>query len=122
MITKLLDKKNIDSIKKACLLIVNRQVTIENIDDILCTLLYFEYEVMNDVEIHENVIYLLKNHIDDIQEIESLSPENKNQLIINSINQDLNLLEKRAADILHKIGSDQKEAIESGYCLELMKK
>jgi hypothetical protein len=72
--------------------------------------------------IHDNLLQEYGILIDDIQEMDSISEEEKIEEIKDMIYRFQDEFIILAQDILVKIAEDEKEAIDNGYCLELLKK
>ena len=72
--------------------------------------------------IHDNLLQEYGILIDDIQEMDSISEEEKIEEIKDMTYQFKDEFTVLARDILIKIAEDEKEAIDNGYCLELLKK
>ena len=84
------------------------------------------YDVIHKIMPEDHVHYcVLEDYgilIGDIQEMDSISEEEKIEKIKNMTYLFKDEFTILARDILVKIAEDEKEAIDNGYCLELLKK
>jgi len=87
---------------------------------------YILYDVIHKIMPEDHVHYSVLEHygilIGDIQEMDSISEEEKIEEIKDMTYRFKNRFTILARDILVKIAEDEKEAIDNGYCLELLKK
>ena len=84
------------------------------------------YDVIHKIMPEDHVHYSVLEHygilVGDIQEMDSISEEEKIEEIKDMTDQFKDEFTVLARDILIKIAEDEKEAIDNGYCLELLKK
>ena len=120
MIKAFLTIEQIQEVTKLCNEILDDDVQYDYIVKSLYHLNTIVYKIMT----HDYTYFdLASNHnilIDDILEMDSISDEEKERDIKESILSYKDNFKTLAKDILAKIESDKKEAQESGYCYKLM--
>ena len=119
MIKKLLTEEEYESAKNLC----NNTLNDFKYDDIVKALDHFT-GLVNMVMPDDYIYFSLASDnyfdIEDILEMDSISDEEKESDIKESILSYKDNFKTLAKDILAKIESDKKEAQESGYCYKLM--
>ena len=122
MIKYLLTKQDEKRAKLVCNKILTNDFTPQYIDkntgfltDVISKIMPKRYE-------NSNLLMEFSILMDDILDMSSISQEEKNKAIDNLLSNTKDELFILSKDLLLKIESDQKEAIKSGYCPELMNK
>lgn len=122
MIKELLTNKEQLKAIEFCDKILSNDFTYEYILNSISPLVGVIYKIMPDDYIHDNLLQGYGILVGDIQEMDSISEEEKIEEIKEMTYRFKNRFTILARDILVKIAEDEKEAIDNGYCLELLKK
>jgi len=122
MINELVTNKEQLKAIEFCDKILSNNFTYEYILNSIGPLVGVIYKIMTDDYVHYNLLQEYGILIGDIQEMDSISEEEKIDEIKDMTYRFKNRFAILARDILVKIAEDEKEAIDNGYCLELLKK
>ena len=122
MIKELLTNKEKLKAIEFCDKILSNDFTYEYIKNSYRILYDVIHKIMPEDHVHYSVLEHYGILIGDIQEMDSISEEEKIEKIKDMTYRFKNRFTILARDILVKIAEDEKEAIDNGYCLELLKK
>lgn len=122
MIKYLLSEQDKKRAKIVCNKILSNDFNPQYIDENTGFLTDVMSKIMSKRYEYSNSLMEFSILMDDILDMSSISHKEKNKAIENLLLNTKDELFLLSKDILLKIESDQKEAIESGYCTELIKK
>lgn len=122
MIKELLTNKEQLKAIEFCDKILSNDFTYEYIKNSYRILYDVIHKIMPEDHVHYCVLEDYGILIGDIQEMDSISEEEKIEKIKDMTYRFKNRFTILARDILVKIAEDEKEAIDNGYCLKLLKK
>lgn len=122
MIKELLNKEQTELMIGTCNNILSEDVKIDYIVKSLDNLNVTIDMIMPDDYIYSRLARDNNALIDDIIEMTSISDEEKQEAINRLILSDMDEFITLAKDLLAKIESDKIEAVERGYCPELVKR
>jgi len=122
MIRELVTNKEQLKAIEFCDKILSNDFTYEYILNSISPLVGVIYKIMPEDYVHCNLLQDYGILVGDIQEMNSISEEEKIEKIKDMTYRFKNRFTILARDILVKIAEDEKEAIDNGYCLELLKK
>ena len=122
MINELVTNKEQLKAIEFCDKILSNDFTYEYIKNSYRILYDVIHKIMPEDHVHYCVLEDYGILIGDIQEMDSISEEEKIEEIKDMTYRFKNRFTILARDILVKIAEDEKEAIDNGYCLKLLKK